>query len=102
MANEGIDYKGFAGDTMYYPLEILTLYPLLGIDCKGFAGDTMHMARLWDTSRDKGTGGGEGYSLEALSRELVDDVRFEKTSMKELFGVSKKLKDGSESKVIYL
>ena len=25
-----------------------------GIDCKGFAGDTMHMARLWDTSRDKG------------------------------------------------
>jgi hypothetical protein len=24
-----------------------------GIDCKGFAGDTMHMARLWDTSRDK-------------------------------------------------
>eukprot|EP01041_Mallomonas_annulata_P002582 gene2582-5051_t len=23
------------------------------IDCKGFAGDTMHMARLWDTSRDR-------------------------------------------------
>lgn len=26
-----------------------------GIDCRGFGGDTMHMARLWDTSRDKGT-----------------------------------------------
>ena len=24
-----------------------------GIDCLGFAGDTMHMARLWDSSRDK-------------------------------------------------
>lgn len=24
-----------------------------GIDAQGFAGDTMHMARLWDTSRDK-------------------------------------------------
>lgn len=24
-----------------------------GINCKGFYGDTMHMARLWDTSRGK-------------------------------------------------
>lgn len=40
-----------------------------GIDARGFAGDTMHMARLWDTSRAREGvgGGGEGYSLEALS-----------------------------------
>jgi hypothetical protein len=24
-----------------------------GLNCRGFAGDTMHMARLWDSSRDK-------------------------------------------------
>jgi hypothetical protein len=30
-----------------------------GIDCRGFAGDTMHMARLWDTSLDKLEGAGE-------------------------------------------
>ena len=59
----------------------------------------MHMARLWDTSRDKATGGGEGYSLESLSSELIDDDRFTKVSMKELFGVSKVRKDGGESKV---
>lgn len=23
------------------------------IDCQGLVGDTMHMARLWDTSRDR-------------------------------------------------
>jgi len=69
-----------------------------GIDCKGFTGDTMHMARLWDTSRDRGTGGGEGYSLESLS-ELLNDKRFAKISMKDLFGIAKTRKDGSESKV---
>ena len=30
-----------------------------GIDCRGFAGDTMHMARLWDTSLDKMAGAGQ-------------------------------------------
>ena len=71
-----------------------------GINCKGFAGDTMHMARLWDTSRDKAFGsGGEGYSLESLSVELIGDPKFAKTSMKELFGVAKILKDGSDSKI---
>lgn len=69
-----------------------------GIDCKGFFGDTMHMARLWDTSRDK-VGAGKGYSLESLSQDLIEDDRFFKVSMKELFGVGKILKDGSASKV---
>ena len=50
------------------------------INCKGFYGDTMHMARLWDTSRDKATGGGggEGYSLESLSSELIKNPKFTK------------------------
>lgn len=39
-----------------------------GIDCKGFGGDTMHMARLQDTSRSKS---GSGYSLEALTGEML-------------------------------
>ena len=41
-----------------------------GIDCQGFYGDTMHMARLWDSSREKRANGG-GYSLEALTRDLL-------------------------------
>lgn len=70
------------------------------IDCQGFAGDTMHMARVWDTSRDKLSGGG-GYSLESLTESLLaeKDISFRKVSMKELFGVAKKLKDGSDSKI---
>lgn len=39
-----------------------------GIDVKGFGGDTMHMARLQDTSRAKGGG---GYGLEALTADIV-------------------------------
>jgi hypothetical protein len=76
-----------------------------GIDCRGFAGDTMHMARLWDSSRDKGSGGGDGYSLEALSSDtfLFPDSqagkKFAKTKMKELFGVARLKKDGEESKI---
>ena len=60
------------------------------VDCRGFHGDTMHMARLWDTSRDK-LSGGEGYSLEELSKQLVApvyDKTFEKTDMKDIFGQS--------------
>ena len=33
-----------------------------GIQCKGFFGDTMHMARLYDSSRLT-----KGHSLESLS-----------------------------------
>ena len=58
----------------------------------------MHMARLWDTSRDKVAGGG-GYTLEALSSELCGKKRFAKTSMRELFGVSRVLKSGTEGKI---
>ena len=38
-----------------------------GIDVKGFGGDTMHMARLQDTSRARAG----GYSLEALTGDLL-------------------------------
>jgi len=68
-----------------------------GIDALGFGGDTMHMARLADSSRDKAAGGGAGYSLEALTHDLVG-VR--KVPMKEIFGVGKPLKDGTASKVL--
>lgn len=71
-----------------------------GINCQGFGGDTMHMARLWDTSRDKATSGGDGYSLASLTETFFhDDDRFIKTSMKEIFGVPKLKKDGTVSKV---
>jgi len=66
------------------------------IDCRGFAGDTMHMARLADSSRDKATGGGAGYSLESLTSDIVGR---RKVPMKELFGVGHLLKDGTESRV---
>ena len=42
-----------------------------GIDVKGFVIDTMHMARLVDTARDKMSGNGTGYSLEALSDDYL-------------------------------
>jgi DNA polymerase-1 len=45
----------------------------------GFHADTMHMARLWDTARDK-ISGGKGYKLEALTSELLDDQRFAKVN----------------------
>lgn len=70
-----------------------------GVDCRGFAGDTMHMARLWDTSRDRASGGGDGYSLESLSDALTTDLRLQKIGMKELFGKGKLKRDGTESKI---
>lgn len=72
-----------------------------GIACAGFAGDTMHMARLWDSARDKASGsGGEGYSLESLSTHFFgQDANYVKTSMKELFGVARLKKDGAAGKV---
>ena len=39
-----------------------------GIDVKGFGGDTMHMARLHDTGR---MALGKGYSLESLSEDML-------------------------------
>jgi hypothetical protein len=112
-----------------------------GIDCKGFRGDTMHMARLWDTGRDKAQGG-KGYSLESLSSLLIpqtaekpnvisvppnnvknpaicdtraaadedgtaarngdDTDAAKKISMLDLFGVAKKKKDGEDSKILVL
>jgi len=71
----------------------------MGINCGGFSADTFHMARLWDSSRDKASGGGEGYGLAALSTELVHDARLAKVSMKDIFGKSKAKKDGSDGKL---
>ena len=61
-----------------------------GIDVRGFGGDTMHMARLQDTSRG-------GYSLEALTDDLLDR---RKKPMKEIFGVARLRKDGSEGSLM--
>jgi hypothetical protein len=61
-----------------------------GIDVRGFGGDTMHMARLQDTARLKGRG---GYSLEALTDDLLNS---RKKPMKEIFGVKRLRKDGTE------
>ena len=69
-----------------------------GIDCRGFAGDTMHMARLQDTSRAK-QGQGRGYSLEALSDELLER---RKKPMKEIFGIKRLRKDGTEGTLVDL
>ncbi len=65
-----------------------------GIDCKGFGGDTMHMARLQDTSRMKSGG---GYSLEALTAELLG---MRKRPMKEIFGVPRLRKDGTPGSIL--
>ena len=66
-----------------------------GIDCKGFGGDTMHMARLQDTGRMKNGGG--GYSLEALTSELLG---LRKRPMKEIFGVPRIKKDGTPGSIL--
>lgn len=63
----------------------------LGINVRGLGGDTMHMARLWNTARFQNG----GYSLEALSEDLLLQ---RKRPMKELFGIPKLKKDGSEGK----
>jgi hypothetical protein len=67
-----------------------------GIDVKGFGGDTMHMARLQDTSRAK-YGVGTGYSLEALTSDLLGR---RKKPMKELFGVARLRKDGTAGSLV--
>lgn len=89
-----------------------------GINVQGFGGDTMHMARLQNTSRLH-------YTLESLTAVLLSDNNSQtatpratgshkaaakattaaapaaevKINMKELFGVPKLLKDGSEGKI---
>lgn len=69
-----------------------------GIDVRGLGGDTMHMARLQDTSRSRSrTGTGNGYSLEVLTEELAQ-VR--KKPMKEIFGVRRLRKDGTEGTLV--
>ena len=65
-----------------------------GILVKGFGGDTMHMARLQDTSRSHSSG---GYSLESLTDVLC---KRRKKPMKELFGVKRKRKDGSDGLIV--
>jgi len=64
-----------------------------GINAKGLGGDTMHMARLWDSGRDKGRG---GYGLEALTETLLDR---KKEPMKKLFGQPQLRKDGTEGQI---
>jgi len=71
-----------------------------GIDVRGFGGDTMHMARLQDSSRDKVMGGsGGGYSLEALTSDLLGR---RKQPMKEIFGIKRKRSDGTDGLLVDL
>jgi DNA polymerase-1 len=67
-----------------------------GIDVLGVGGDTMHMARLQDSSRSR-LGQGGGYGLEALTNDLV---KRRKKPMKEIFGIKRLRKDGSEGALI--
>jgi DNA polymerase I-like protein with 3'-5' exonuclease and polymerase domains len=67
-----------------------------GIDVQGFGGDTMHMARLQDTSRAK-YGTGAGFSLEALTDDLLDR---RKKPMKEIFGIPRMRKDGTAGALV--
>ena len=65
-----------------------------GIDVRGFGGDTMHMARLQDSSRARSEwGSGNGYGLEALTTDLL---KRRKQPMKEIFGIQRLRKDGTE------
>eukprot|EP01132_Coremiostelium_polycephalum_P002672 gene2672-3315_t len=66
-----------------------------GINVVGFGGDTLLMARLWDASRTNKS----GYSLEALSVDLLDK---QKISMKDLFGKQKINKDGDVGKSVVM
>lgn len=79
-----------------------------GIDCRGFGGDTMHMARLMDTGRSKLAGGG-GYSLASLSSEMLQGdgegfggAESVKVGMSTLFGIPRKLSSGDDSKILDL
>jgi len=70
-----------------------------GIDVQGLGADTMHMARLWDTSRSRTAerSNGNPYSLESLTHDLIGR---KKNSMKNLFGLHRLRKDGSEGSLV--
>lgn len=68
-----------------------------GIDVRGFGGDTMHMARLENTARAKIGGQGSGYSLEGLTSDLLNR---RKKPMKEIFGVPRLRKDGTPGSIV--
>ena len=65
-----------------------------GVDAAGLAGDTMHMARLYDTALPS-------YSLENLTKEFVPEYAKQR-SMKDIFGVPRKKKDGTVGKIVDL
>ena len=67
-----------------------------GIDVLGFGGDTMHMARLQNTARLQRTTD-RGYGLEALTSDLLAR---RKRPMKEIFGVARIRKDGTEGSLV--
>jgi DNA polymerase I-like protein with 3'-5' exonuclease and polymerase domains len=47
------------------------------IDCLGFGGDTMHMARLWNTNRDKAQGIDEIRDKISIASEQSFGIFFE-------------------------
>ncbi|GAQ90985.1 DNA polymerase I superfamily [Klebsormidium nitens] len=70
-----------------------------GVDARGLHADTMHMARLYDSARDKKAGA--GYSLESLTadREIMGEKTNAKIGMATLFGRPNIKKDGAEGKL---
>jgi hypothetical protein len=68
-----------------------------GLEIGGYTADTIHMARLWNASR-RNSG---GYSLEALSSELLGDGTA-KLGMKARFGRKRVKKDGTFAKTLLL
>jgi len=69
-----------------------------GIDVLGFGGNTMHMARLQDIFRTR-YGNGAGYSLKAFTHHILDD---RKRPIKEIFGVNRLKKDGTQGAILNL
>jgi len=68
-----------------------------GIDVQGLGGDTMHMARLENTGRRHLDTELKGYSLEALTANIVGR---RKKPMKEIFGVPRLRKDGTPGSIV--
>lgn len=70
-----------------------------GVDARGLYADTMHMARLFDSSRDKKAGA--GYSLESLTADadIMGKNTNAKIGMATLFGRPNIKKDGAEGKL---
>ena len=67
------------------------------INVRGFGGDTMHMARLENTGRLHLDTEIRGYSLEALTTNIVGR---RKKPMKEIFGVPRLRKDGTPGSIV--